>query len=65
MKIVLPDGYELPENARPGEPFEVVALITPGEDGSYSMTAIDGIELDKEEPAQEEKSPIKLPWEQP
>jgi hypothetical protein len=49
MKIVLPEGFPLPENARPGEPFEVVATIAPGEDGGFTLTAIDGVELSEEE----------------
>lgn len=71
MKITLPPDYQAPENARPGEPFEVVAMIRPGEDGSFTLTAIDGIELPSEddEPEMEEMSEeakfakkIPLPW---
>ena len=54
MKISLPPDYQLPENARPGEPFEVVAMIRPAEDGSYTLTAIDGIQLPSEEEDEEE-----------
>lgn len=71
MKITLPPDYQAPENARPGEPFEVVAMIKPGEGGSFTLTAIDGIELpsEEEEPEMEEMSEeakfakkIPLPW---
>ena len=73
MKISLPPDYQLPENARPGEPFEVVAMIQPAEDGSFTLTAIDGIALPSEEeaeaPEMEEMSEeakfakkIPLPW---
>jgi hypothetical protein len=49
MKITLPKGYELPEGAKPGEAFEAVASITLNEDGTYDLSAIDGVELAKEE----------------
>jgi hypothetical protein len=48
MKITLPEGFPLPENVRPGEPFEVVATIAPGEDGGFTLTAIDGMKLPEE-----------------
>ncbi len=55
MKITLPEGFPLPENARPGEPFEVVATIAPGEDGGFSITAIDGMKLSEEEESEEDE----------
>lgn len=65
MKITLPEGYQLPENARPGEPFEAVATLKPNEDGSFELVAIDGIELGKEEMSQEQKfaTKVPLPWD--
>lgn len=71
MKIILPAGYELPENARPDEPFEAVATIQPLGDGSFTLVAIDGVKLDEETPApvEEEMSEeqkfatkVPLPW---
>ena len=53
MKITLPEGFPMPENARPGEPFEVVATLAPGEDGGFSITAIDGMKLSEEGEAEE------------
>ena len=55
MKITLPKNFPMPENARPGEPFEVVATIAPGE-GGFTITAIDGMKLpgDEEESEAEE-----------
>ena len=55
MKIVLPEGFPIPENARPGEPFEVVATIAPGEDGGFTLTAIDGVELPEDGESAEEE----------
>lgn len=74
MKIVLPDGYELPENARPGEAFEAVATIQPAADGSFTLVAIDGMNLAAGESAGEEEElseeqafakKIPLPWDKP
>jgi hypothetical protein len=53
MKITLPEGFPLPENVRPGEPFEVVATIAPGEDGGFTLTAIDGMKLPEEGESEE------------
>ena len=49
MKIMLPEGFQIPENTRSGEPFEVVAVITPSEDGSFTLSSIDGVALAEEE----------------
>lgn len=60
MKITLPEGFPMPDNARPGEPFEVVATIAPSEDGGFSITALDGMPVDgdeSEEPEMEEEEP--------
>lgn len=64
MKIILPAGYELPENARPDEPFEAVATIRPDGDGSFTLIAIDGVELDGEAPPEEVEDPEELTGEQ-
>jgi len=45
MKITLPEGFPMPENSRPGEPFDVVATIRPDEGGMFSLVALDGMEL--------------------
>ena len=55
MKIKLPANFPIPENARPGEPFEVVATLAPGEDGAFTLTAIDGMELPEEGEDMEEE----------
>ncbi len=74
MKISLPEGFEIPENAVPGKPFEVVATIVRKEDGSFDLVAIDGIEIEEsseseenEEPEEEDymtrrASEIRMPW---
>lgn len=55
MKITLPEGFPMPENARPGEPFDVVATIKPGEDGGFTLSAIDGMELPEEGEEEEDE----------
>ena len=55
MKIILPEGFEIPQNTRPGEPFESVAVITPSEDGSFSLSSLDGVALAEEEEEMEDE----------
>ena len=75
MKITLPEGFTPPKNARPNEPFEIVASIRPSEDGTFSIVAIDGVPLPEEEEDDEmddampmnertDASNIKLPFEE-
>lgn len=57
-----------PQNARPGESFEVVATLSQEEDGSFELEAIDGVKLedtDTEEDSMErtDATNIKLPFE--
>lgn len=59
MKIILPDGFEIPANTRPGEPFESVAVITPSEDGSFTLSSLDGVAIAEEEEAEEEELPME------
>jgi hypothetical protein len=77
MKIMLPEGFKMPDTAKPGQPFEVVATLVMGEDG-VNLTALDGMELaeaeaegemeegaEMEEGEEEYAEPeIKLPFEQ-
>lgn len=73
MKIKLPEGFEIPDDVQPGEPFEVVATLEVSDDGSFELVAIDGVELsdepEKEEVVVEEETPmtrmaakVALPW---
>jgi hypothetical protein len=76
MQITLPKGYELPEGAKPGEPFDAVASILLNEDGTFTLSAIDGMELASEEAEMEEDEAqeemdnplvkfaqqVKMPW---
>lgn len=58
MNIPMPKGFEMPENAKPGEPFEVVATIVAGEDGSFNITAIDGAALQEAAEEAAEEAPV-------
>lgn len=65
MKITLPQGFELPEGAKPGQPFEVVATLELYEDGTAELEALDGIPVETEEPEPEQEAPaVRLPWEE-
>jgi hypothetical protein len=66
MKIMLPEGYEMPASAQPGEPFEAVATLVIGEDGMVELVALDGVELGEgvEEAEEVYADPeIELPFE--
>lgn len=65
MKITLPEGFQMPDTARPGEPFEVVATIMPSEDGTFSLSALDGMALAEEEAEEDEEMDdgIRIPFE--
>ena len=69
MKIMLPEGYEMPASAQPGEPFEAVATLVIGEGGEVELVALDGVELgaDMEEVGEEEEvyadPEITMPFE--
>lgn len=60
MKIMLPDGFQIPENTRAGDPFEAVAVITPSEDGSYSLSSLDGVAIAEEEEEEEEEMEMEM-----
>lgn len=49
MKLTLPEGFMPPKNARPGEPFEVVAMVKPSDDGTFALISLDGIKLPEDE----------------
>lgn len=66
MRLTLPEGFQPPANARPGEPFEVVATLEPTEDGGFQLTAIDGMEVPGEDEEVDERvdaSKVNLPFE--
>ena len=55
MKLTLPEGFQLPATAKPGEPFESVATLLMHEDGSVEVTALDGVALPEEEESEEQE----------
>ena len=63
MKLNLPKGYKPPEGARPGEPFEVVAVLSAEEDGTFKIKTLDGVELDEEEDEQEGEPQMENPFD--
>ena len=62
MKIMLPEGFQIPENTRPGDPFESVAVITPSEDGSFTLSSLDGV-AHAEEEEEDESEEMEVPME--
>jgi hypothetical protein len=73
MKITLPEGFKMPTDAKPGQPFEAVATLVMGEDGTM-ITALNGValaeemegeEMEAEEMAEAEyaEPEVKIPFE--
>ena len=66
MKMLLPEGFTPPQNARPDEPFEVVATLRLTEDGQFSIVALDGVAMPEEddEPVDErvDSAKVRLPF---
>ena len=78
MKIALPEGYQPPDTAQPGQPFEAVATLVDCGDGTFKLQSIDGNEVkpccgckddgDKGDgekemgPRERLAASVKLPW---
>lgn len=69
MKLALPEGYQMPKTAAPGEPFEAVATVLLTPEGGFELVALDGVKLDAPAPEpspeaemMDEASEIKLPF---
>jgi hypothetical protein len=64
MKITLPEGFKMPTDAKPGQPFEAVATLVMGEDGTM-LTALNGVTLAEEEEAEEEEEGEEMEYAEP
>ena len=42
-----PEGFSAPEDAKPGQPFEVMATVVMADDGSLTLDAVDGVPVAK------------------
>lgn len=49
-----PEGFSAPEDSKPGQPFEVMATLTMGEDGMLALNAIDGAPISMDEAPEDE-----------
>ena len=55
-----PEGWEMPTDSKPGEPFQAVGTFTADEDGKITMTEIDGTPIEGyEEEVEVEEVPEK------
>lgn len=45
MKIPFPKNYQPPQGAKPGEPFEVVAVLTDDGEGAFILKTLDGVQI--------------------
>jgi len=48
LSFTIPDGWELPPDAKPGQPFQAVGTFVADEDGNINFTEIDGTPLGDE-----------------
>lgn len=62
MRIPLPEGYQPPDSARPGEAFEVVATLKADGNGGFELVSIDGIAIEEEDEASKFAAKVRLPW---
>lgn len=49
-----PSGWEIPQDAQPGKPFSAVGTFTMDEDGTITLTEIDGSPIEAPEMEEEE-----------
>ena len=45
LSFTSPNGWQMPEDATPGQPFQAVGTFLADEDGLITLTAIDGTEI--------------------
>jgi hypothetical protein len=45
LSFTSPEGWQMPEDATPGQPFQAVGTFLADEDGNITLTAIDGTEI--------------------
>ncbi len=64
MKIMLPEGFQMPDSAKPGEPFEAVVTVVIDESGEAKIVALDGVELGEDMEEEVYADPeITMPFE--
>ena len=51
-----PSGWEIPQDAQPGKPFSAVGTFTMDEDGTITLTEIDGSPIEAPEMEEEEET---------
>lgn len=64
LSFTSPDGWQMPEDATPGQPFQAVGTFLADEDGNITLTAIDGTEIameDGEDEGAEMEVEMKIP----
>lgn len=64
LSFTSPDGWQMPEDATPGQPFQAVGTFLADENGNITLTAIDGTEIameDGEDEGAEMEVEMKIP----
>lgn len=67
FSFTAPDGWEMPPDAKPGQPFQAVGTFVADEDGNIKFTEIDGTPLadnEADEEAMEDEEKMEAPVDQ-
>lgn len=64
MKIILPEGFKMPTDAKPGQPFEAVATLVLGDEGAM-LTALNGVALAEEMEEEDEMGEGEMEYADP
>lgn len=59
LSFLAPEGWEMPPDAKPGQPFQAVGTFIADPEGNLSMTEIDGSKLADAEMPEEEASEME------
>jgi hypothetical protein len=59
-----PSGWEVPQDAQPGKPFSAVGTFTMDEDGTITLTEIDGSPIEAPEMEEEEEETVEVEEEE-
>ena len=63
IEFKAPEGLEIPEDIKPGDPFEVMATVILGEKGELYLKEIDGIAVSGEDEENDAEGESEAPDE--
>jgi len=60
-----PEGFELPQDAQPGQPFQAVGTFVMDEGGNLTLMEIDGSPIEGYEEPEMEESEVEIEMKMP